>query len=264
MSGNEFAEKRSFEKMTKSKLDFRLTLEDVKCFTLIELLVVIAVIAILTSMLLPALSAARGIVKRSSCMSNMRQIYAGALMYASDFEGYTPLVGDGMNSLAMNEYIRAGGYAASDSYRTLYSTPIGVYFCPAVPAAGESQCWPSGVTPKKLYVSNYKATLKYSSLEGGGWGYDDGSGNPHLVRRFNTILSGSAIVGEMNFSECPYNFNRAAYWSLYSFYTGNFATGNAPAWNHARSSNFVFADGHVGSFVYTSAVLFDSDFRPLK
>jgi prepilin-type N-terminal cleavage/methylation domain-containing protein len=60
-------------------------------FTLVELLVVIGIIALLISMLLPAVNRARQQALKTACLSDLRQIHLSFALYAQDNQGQVPL-----------------------------------------------------------------------------------------------------------------------------------------------------------------------------
>jgi len=66
-----------------------------KAFTLIELLVVIAIISILAAILFPVFARARENARRANCMSNLKQLALGMMMYTQDYDEKFPnYVGD--------------------------------------------------------------------------------------------------------------------------------------------------------------------------
>lgn len=80
-----------------------------KGFTLIELLVVIAIIAILAAILFPVFARARENARRSSCMSNLRQVNMGFMQYAQDYDEQFPFskVADCYWTVSIMPYVKS-------------------------------------------------------------------------------------------------------------------------------------------------------------
>jgi prepilin-type N-terminal cleavage/methylation domain-containing protein/prepilin-type processing-associated H-X9-DG protein len=108
-----------------------------KGFTLIELLVVIAIIAILAAILFPVFARAREKARENSCLSNIKQITLGVLMYTQDYDGcYPPLVyygdlgySDNLNKVYWPYIIDP--YIASGTTRQWSAQNLNLWQCPS-------------------------------------------------------------------------------------------------------------------------------------
>ena len=240
-------------------------------FTLIELLVVIAVIAILAALLLPSLSKAKQTAKRISCGSNMKQLYLGLTQYVIDGDGYLPEASYNAEYVqAINAYLNVSGGTPGTSCSGLwFKKPNNIYFCPSVSQPPASApCADSTLKggTATYYVSNYMQTrTNGNNPRSGCWINKDAAGNFVRWRRLDFISNNSAILVDMNWytiSSSRYQCSPAAAdCRNYSFAdTYGFA---APGWNHAMSANFIFKDGHLGSYKYSKNI-FDSDYCPTK
>lgn len=196
-------------------------------FTLIELLVVIGIIAILCSMLLPALRQAKEIASQARCKSNVKQFGQAAHMYAQDNDGYGPETDDVPNSLFM--YRTLGQYAglskehdpAGSQFRTIPEMTL----CSKGGRYGNMERdFPSGTSPNYSYGINYFLVKGYA-------------GEFKRVRKPTTRML-IAPIGLDGWSG-----------SISGGGTDPAARSHI-AFRHSKKGNFCFFDGHVDDSVY--------------
>jgi prepilin-type N-terminal cleavage/methylation domain-containing protein/prepilin-type processing-associated H-X9-DG protein len=209
-------------------------------FTLIELLVVIAIIAILAAILFPVFAQAREQARRTSCLSNMRQLGTGVAMYTQDYDETMPTAYNGGTTCSHAEYVEIYPYLKN----------IQILACPdggtsggnwpgCAVAAGEVPAAPAGF--KTHYGFNW-GPLIYAGggLHGAETAAPSGNGNymPGMALAAIAAPADCVVYGD---SYDTYRPTIGFEWMLDS-YTGGASNASI---RHGGKFNFSFADGHA-------------------
>jgi prepilin-type processing-associated H-X9-DG protein/prepilin-type N-terminal cleavage/methylation domain-containing protein len=196
-----------------------------KIFTLVELLIVIAIIAILASMLMPALRGAREKSKALACSNSMKQIGIASLMYVGENQDYFVLYyATGadkyqLQTLANHNYLPENSWG---------STRQGLLWC---------QSNLSGLTYFD-YRSNYMQNDKTEA----------NPGMMSVARLPYKIVSIKDPSGKVMFAESGINADGKYYFH---------GTADRVGWIHSGGSNAVFMDGHVSYLTEATTEIFD-------
>ena len=129
--------------------------------TLIELLVVISIIAVLAALLIPTLATARERGRRAACLNNQRQIYAAAVVYTGDYDGWVP----------PGDFCNIGTTRASTQAGQPYNTSVWYNKYLGIPSAGSYFIYPKGVLwcPSSSLIGNFPPGT--GSYQAPGWPY---------------------------------------------------------------------------------------------
>jgi prepilin-type N-terminal cleavage/methylation domain-containing protein/prepilin-type processing-associated H-X9-DG protein len=222
-------------------------------FTLIELLVVIAIIAILAAILFPVFAQAREKARQTSCLSNIKQIGLGLLMYAQDYDeqfpkaDYTLPVGtpSPLNPAATATFARRINHYKWQAWTLPYIKNTQIFFCPSrtrdeVAWSGNGEIKGNGYA-LNLSLSGRPLTVapfENPGFLGGGMPGIDTPAETYLIQELRNQISFSYVGADGTL----YPAARQDSWFNYLTPGGIVNKQNAP---HNDGFNFCYADGHA-------------------
>ena len=215
-----------------------------RVFTLIELLIVIAIIAILASMLLPALNKAKEKAQAITCTSQMKSWNTAHFLYADTYGGYFMYKVNWQSSPGSSIYdfwYHEVGSQIKIDVKKLSTVRQGQktsLFCPMDKKANSS---PVVAAQRVSYGYNGFFLAAHYLSNGGSYG---GGAQISRIRFPSTTL----VMCEIGYhDDMAYQRNDA----ICEYSTGASYPGHRPTRRHSGSANCAFADGHVSAVKQT-------------